>query len=336
MADPSPAQSPVPASEPLTATDRMLIDRVNEAIDEGAQLERWCRSTRLNLFPLELNRSFRLPYRAYGFFDNLAISGKPYSVMGCVQDVDFDQVPLAGAAERMEDFVLGYFLPRAHWVYPDGQPGGFGIVQNLYQTVAGQYGKFPPSCAEGCIDWRDLGRTYNWVMTTMLLHDFVMQMAGIKKKLNEAVCGVIHPSFVHITPDAGEHELLDVSIGYPIVRYAPIPNFFGFGPGKFTIAVKLYSFVLSDTGQIKVRMLFAAAPRCEKVFDFGPRIPDPVYGGAELLRRLTFGRWNCQGFHDTLDAKMLAQHCRVHEALMDGTQKVWADWYQNSTQGASA
>lgn len=71
-------------------------------------------------------------------------------------------------------------------------------------------------------------------------------------------------------------------------------------------------------------MEFAAAPRCQKVFDLGPRLPDPVYGGAAALERVTFGSWNSAPFRARVDATMLAQHCRVHQALMDGTERIWA------------
>ena len=64
-------------------------------------------------------------------------------------------------------------------------------------------------------------------------------------------------------------------------------------------------------------MDFAAAPRCQKVFDFGKSIPDPVYGGASVVQALTMGMWNAQKFHDKTDSGMLEQHARVHQALLE-------------------
>jgi hypothetical protein len=155
-----------------------------------------------------------------------------------------------------------------------------------------------------------------------------MDFGPIRKRLREAACVAVHPSFVHIQENPSPEYAFEVSIGYPFVAHAPIPNYFGFGPGKFGVAVKLFSFLLTASKELRVRMVFAAAPRCQKVFDFGKRWPDPVYGGADLARRLTLGLWNPERLHDRLDAQMLAQHCRVHQALMDGVEKVWSGWLE--------
>jgi hypothetical protein len=133
----------------------------------------------------------------------------------------------------------------------------------------------------------------------------------------------MHRDFVHVNRNPAPGYKLEVSVGYPFVEYAPIPNPFGFGPGKFTNAVKLYSFFLTDTNKVEVRMDFAAAPRCQKVFDVSKSIPDPLYGGAWLLERVTLGGWKAQPFHDKLDRGMVAQHARVHQALIDGVARIW-------------
>ena len=115
-------------------------------------------------------------------------------------------------------------------------------------------------------------------------------------------------------------------LGYPFVDVAPRANIFGFGPGKFGAAVKLFSFFLTRAGEVRVRMVFIAAPRSRKVFDFGQGIPDPIYGGAEILRYLTLGLANPQAVHDRMDKRMLALHCEVHQTLMDGLATVWTNW----------
>src|SRR5262249_15005063 len=167
---------------------------------------------------------------------------------------------------------------------------------------------------------------YDWVLITVYIHDFVMKFGPIVHRFNEAAAVVAHKNFVHIDEKPASGDLLEIQIGYPFVAYAPITNSFGFGPGKFGIPVKTYTFTLTASGQIRASMNFAAAPRCKKVFDFGKMIPDPVYGGASLLSALTFGLWNSQPFHDKLDAGMVAQHSRVHQYLIDGSYKIWTDW----------
>jgi hypothetical protein len=150
-----------------------------------------------------------------------------------------------------------------------------------------------------------------------------MKFGPFVKRFNEAACVVAHSDFVHVVPNPLPGYKLEVAVGYPFVEYAPVPNHFGFGPGKFKSAVKLYSFFLTETNKVEVRMDFAAAPRCQKVFDFGKRIPDPVYGGARILSWLTLGLWNAQALHDRLDRGMVAQHARVHQSLMEGVANIW-------------
>ena len=316
------------ALESFTEQDRFLIEKTEEAIQEGRQLARWCRERdrELALFPLDLKRTYRLPNRAQGFFGTVEINGQALSVMGTRQEVEFGPVTAPNALERLRDFVLGEFLPRAHWTYEDGFPGGFGLEQSLYKTPEGTIGRFPPESRTGCMDWRSLGKRYEWVLLTIYIPDFVMKFGPFRKRFREALCAAAHADFVHVVENPSKEYSLEVSIGYPLLRYAPIPNSFGFGPGKFGTAVKLFSFFLTRENALRVRMVFAATPRCEKVFDFGKHWPDPVYGGARLLHFLALGLWNPQPFHDRLDAQMLAQHCRVHQVLMEGVEKIWTAW----------
>jgi len=119
-------------------------------------------------------------------------------------------------------------------------------------------------------------------------------------------------------------------VGYPFVEFAPEPNIFGFGPGKFGIALKYFTFRLHRDGEVTTEMDFLAAPRAEKVFDFGKYIPDPFYGTADLVEMLTLGFVSSAGFHDKMDTSMLVTHCRVHQALMDGLSDVWNTWLGES------
>ena len=61
-----------------------------------------------------------------------------------------------------------------------------------------------------------------------------------------------------------------------------------------------------------------------------------MYGGASLLQRLSVGKWNPSAFHDRVDMGMLVQHCRVHQALMDGVERVWRDWLGGASTPNSA
>lgn len=334
-ADPpsSPARNDRPAGavSPGTAfspQDQLLIAKAEQAIQEGVQLERWYREQepRLRFFPLTLKGSYRLPNRAEGFFANLTINGAPRSVMGCCQEVQWGRFPGVDTKEALRRFVLQEFLQRAHWNYPDGAPGGFTFEKTLYKAAGGEYRKFAAAEQAGPIDWTRLGTEYAWALLTVHIHDFVVQMGPWQKRLREAAYVVPHPDFVHVVDDPAPDCILEVSIGYPFVDVPPHPNFFGFGPGKFGAAVKLFSFFLSSRNDLRVRMVFAAAPRARKVFDFGKRIPDPVYGGAALLRYLSLGWLHPQAIHDRMDTQMLTVHCQVHQTLMDGAEQIWREW----------
>src|ERR1700757_4573206 len=115
------------------------------------------------------------------------------------------------------------------------------------------------------MDWRELGSRYAWILMTVHIHDFVVQMGPWQKRFKEAAYVVPHAGSARVTANPSPEVLLEVSIGYPFVDVAPLHNFFGFGPGKFGAAVKLFSFLLTRQGEVRVRMIFAAAPRSRKV-----------------------------------------------------------------------
>ena len=311
--------------ESFSDHERSLIEKTEEAIRDGSQLEQWYRqnSSNLDWFPLEIGKdSFRLSNRNEGFFGSLDINGQHQSVMGYRQEIELGQTGCATATKCLGDFVLGDFLRRAHWTHGDGSLGGFTVQQSLYKTIDGRNGRFSPEASKDCIDWRQLDTDYAWVLLTIEIHDFVLDFGPFQKHVREKVCVAPNPQFVHVVKDPSERDALEVSIGYPFVNYAPIPHHLGFGLGKFGTAIKLFSFFLSRQNKIRVRLSFAAAPRCQKVFDFGPDWPDPVYGSAELLEYLTLGHWHAGPFHDRLDAQMLAVHCQVHQRLIDGVERI--------------
>jgi hypothetical protein len=310
----------------LTDHERFLSERTEEAIRDGVQLRDWClKPGNLKLFPLDLEKEYRLPNQAHGFFGGTTIRGLPTSIMGCQQDVEFGRIDKGDAPELLKEFVLARFLPTAHWKNPDGNLGGFTLDQTLYKTSDGVVGRFPPEQVRGCVDWRRLQADLQWVFSTVQIHDFVMHF-GPFLTIKEAAAVAPHASFMTIAENPTAEYTLEVTIGYPFVRFAPEPNFFGFGPGKFGTAVKLFTFYLTPSNDVKVRMLFAAAPRCQKVFDFGEMWPDPIYGTAALLRLFTFGIFNDEFVHTKMDTNMLAQHARVHQALMDGSAEVFREW----------
>jgi hypothetical protein len=220
--------------------------------------------------------------------------------------------------DELRHFVHREFLVRADSIRPDGAPGGFCVKKSLCKMASGPLGTFTDQDSNSPVDWREIGQQYQWVMFRLDLRDFIIECGPFSKQIKQAVLVTAQPELCTASDESESGERCHVSIGYSFVPFAPIKNFFGFGPGKFGAAIKTFRFLIESDGMLVVEMVFAAAPRCEKVFDFAPFLPDPVYGGAALLERLTFGRWKAGPFRTRLDSLMLAQHCRVHQMLIEG------------------
>jgi len=312
--------------------ERFLIEKAEVALVDGIQLERWCRDPgrKINEFLLDLNRPYALPNKAYGYLSEVQISGQTRSLIGMRQEIEFGKATGRDPEAQLKNYVLREFLPTSHWTYADGWPGGFTYEQLLYCLADGELGRYPADQRDRPLDWTLIGTKYRWSIFTALLHDFVVKLGPVKKHLKEAVTLVQHPDFVHIVEKPAKGYRLEVAFGYPFLDYAPIPNCFGFGPGKFNWAVKLFSFLLRDNNEVQCTMDFAAGARPKKVFDFGKHIPDPIYGGLDSLQKITFGMYKSQKFHDWMDLTMAAQHGRVHQALMEGSAKVFAEWVKSS------
>jgi hypothetical protein len=316
----------------LSALDRFLVEKTDAALVDGLQLERWCRDPhrKIKEFLLDLKRPYALPNKAYGYFSDVMISGETKPIIGVRQEVEFGKATGPDPEGQLKRYVLGLFLPTSHWTYPDGWPGGFTFEQMLYCTADGQVGRYPEGERATVQDWTLIGTTYRWSLFTVFLHDFVVKLGPVTKHFQEAAALVQHPDFIHVVERPAPGYKLEVAIGYPFIDYAPIPNYFGFGPGKFDWAVKLFSFMLRDNNEVRCNMDFAAGARPAKVFDFGKYIPCPLYGGAAALQVLSLGLWDAGKFHDWMDGAMVAQHGRVHQALMEGAAKVFAEWVKTS------
>ena len=76
-------------------------------------------------------------------------------------------------------------------------------------------------------------------------------------------------------------------------------------------------------------MDFVAGARPKKVVDFGKNIPCPFYGTAAALQALTLGLFKADLVHTTMDGVMCVQHAKVHQALMEGSSKVFAAWLKS-------
>ncbi len=324
-------RQPIPDS--FSAFDRFLVEKSELALVDGIQLERWCRdpNRKIDEFRIDLKRPYALKNEAYAYFSAVQVSGASKTVIGVRQEVEFGKATGPKPEEQMKKYVLSVFLPTSHWVYPDGWTGGFTYEQLVYCDSEGKLGRYPKDQKDTPRDYAtEIGTKYRWSLFTVFLHDFVVPFGPFKKHFKEAASIVQHPGFVHIVPNPQPGYKLEVAIGYPFIDYAPIPNHFGFGPGKFDWAVKLFSFLLRDNNEVHCHMDFCAGARPKRVFDFGKGVPCPLYGTVDALQKITFGLYKSQGFHDWMDSGMMAQHARVHQALMEGSAKIFAEWVKSN------
>ena len=316
----------------FSAQERFLVDKSELAIVKGLQLERWMRdpNRKIQQHELALNRPYKRPNRAWGYFADVTINGQTLPALGVRQEVEFGRITGPHPEERLKAYVLGRFLNTSSWMYPDGNPGGFTIQQMLYCGEDGTCGVYPDDQLTVARDWRDIGSKYCWSLLTIFLHDFVIYIGPMKQFLKEAVAVVQHADFVHVVPDPRPGYKLEVAIGYPFIDYAPVPNYFGFGPGKFDWAVKTFSFLLRDNNEVRCDMDFVAGARPKKVLDFGDMIPDPIYGTADALQTFSFGLIDSKWVRDMGDLEMATQHSRVHQALLEGSAKIFRAWIREN------
>ena len=334
MTTPEPAEVHIPKD--FSAFERSLVDKTKEALVDGLQLEQWSRdpNRKIDLHLLDLGRKYNLSNQAWGYFANVRISGETLTALGVLQKVEFGKITAKEPEQLLKDYVLRLFLNTSNWTYDDGDAGGFTFKQMIYCTPDGNVGRYPDDQLSSVHDWNLIGPSYRWSLFTAYLHDFVLYFGPYKQVFHEAVAVVQHPDFIHIIENPKPGYKLEVTIGYPFIDYAPVPGFFGWGPGKFDWAVKTFSFLLRDNNEVQCNMDFIAGRRARQVFNFGKYIPDPIYGTVDLLKVLTLGLFPAQVFHDYADLVMAAQHARVHQALMEGSAKVFKAWLKSQAQAA--
>ncbi|MEO7649718.1 MAG: hypothetical protein ABIZ80_04570, partial [Bryobacteraceae bacterium] len=230
-----------------------MIRKTEAALVDGLALERWTRdpNRKVEYHLLDLDRKYDLPNKAYGYFGDVLISGRQLTALGARQEVEFGKITGPNPEQRLKDYVFRHFLNTAHWTDSEGDPGGFTFKQMLYCTAEGEVGRYPEDQLTSVQDWNAIGTKYRWSLFTCFLHDFVIKLGPVKKRLKEAVAVVQHPDFIHIVENPKPGYKLEVAIGYPFIDWAPIPNFFGFGPGKFDWAVKTFSFLLRVNNEVR-------------------------------------------------------------------------------------
>jgi hypothetical protein len=246
--------------------------------------------------PFELVRMFNRAERVTGFFDSAPLGGGALPVMGLVQEMLFDQTkqsPSARVREELREFILHYFLRVSSFRQPEAflprdqrrrasvrralQPlsfcpdpvdtrGGFGYTQLYYKLRgSGVVGKFPRHLQSRVTDLRRLEDIYEWIVLRVDIFNFnysFTPFAGgtfsLYFPLREETYIAISRDFITNRDDPTPDLLGQYGLGYALLKPAPRPTIFAYGPGHFDAGFQLIDFNVDRRGQIHVRMVFVS------------------------------------------------------------------------------
>ena len=301
-----------------------LLGATRAALASGDQLMQWWRTQNrgesLPTFPLV--RPSRSLVEMSGFYSRTADGETP--VMGCLQRARLG-VPSSNSVFDSLKSLPGQFASLCAWTRPDGGRGGFTYTPLLRQRTGVETPE--PASPEEAVDFGL--QELDWLVARVDIHDFaraiplLAPISGMASRfVREAAMVVVHRNYRSRTDCRGQAQ--GCCFGYSFLPLAPEPSPFGFGPGHFGGAIKLFEFTRSEEGALEVSLAFIVSPRSEKVLDLAGF--DPVYSTIELLDRLTFrGLRLSRRAHDRLDAVMLRLHGVVHHRLLTEMAQRWAE-----------
>jgi hypothetical protein len=349
--------------------------------------------------PFELVRTFNRADRVTGFFDAAPLGGRVLPVMGLVQEMLFDQPkqsPSNKVRDELREFVLHYFLRVSSFRQPEAfiprdqtrrarvrravQPfsfcpdpidsrSGFGYTQLYYKLRgSGAVGKFPRHLQPRVADLRRLDDIYEWIVLRVDIFNFNITFTpfaggsfSLYFPLREETYVAISRDFVTDRDDPSPDLLGRYGLGYALLKPAPNPTIFAYGPGHFDAGFQTIDFVMNERGQINVRMVFVSN-RPRRVLDlelnpvslgfgladiftlglasrafgpvrdalerFSPRIPnlDPVTAYIFLANMLTGGLSEyelCTSLATLERDPMLLTHFMEHYELISGALSTW-------------
>jgi len=143
----------------------------------------------------------------------------------------------------------------------------------------------------------------------------------LSRFIRESAYVVIHEDLAVAPTSTPKGVIAERVFGYAFLPRAVEHNIFGFGPGKFTAAVKQWRFLLYLNGDVEVRVAFLVT-RSQKVLDI--KGFDPVYAPLHLADAFSLGVLGLrQRGHDTMDKIFLEHHGAVHADVVMGFQDIW-------------
>lgn len=311
----------------LSESDLVVIRDVERAISDGLQLKDWWErkeaTGRCYAREFELVRTHNRARRVTGFFDETLLNGRPFPLVGLVQEMLFDQSKHAGPEKlsaELREFVLHYFLRVSSFLRPTAsvsrdqytkgdvarplqplslcpertdQKGGFGYTQLYYKLRgSGFVGKFPAHLQSRVVDMRRLYDIYEWVVLQVNIFNFNItytpfadQAFTLTVPLREEIYIAITGEFVKDEANPEPGMLGRYGLGYALLRPAPRKTIFAYGPGEFRAGFQLIDFETRLDGASYVRMAFVSN-RPEQVLRVNL---NPVSWSFNVADLLTFG-----------------------------------------------
>ncbi len=221
----------------LTDHDRAILERVEDALADGAEMKRWWERTYPDGFAekFDLERVFNRPADSFGFFDQVRLTSRMLPVMGNFQEMFYDRPRTPAnlnrqAAEWMRDqireFVLHYFMRVSAFRQPEGyvasgrpapppyleplswcpRPNilrqGFGFKQCYYKLChSGQIGKFSEEEETAIVDLREIGRRYEWIVVKVGIFDFSFKFQPFGSNGPEVAFPLTEESYLVLSRD---------------------------------------------------------------------------------------------------------------------------------------
>ncbi len=309
-----------------------FAEDAERALKTGRQIVSWWRDKSLlddlKLFPLK--PAYEPYYEMQGFFDSILLIGdmKPTPIMGCLQRHRFKRrrPPVPEATPHLESFIDQHFLAKCLRTRPDGSPGGFRYRPICVRHKDGRLIEPEDPHTLGA-DLSAFRHGPHGVLQVDIL-DFVRANPMLARYddvlsrfIRESAYVVIHEDLSIAPTQTPKDVIAERVFGYAFLPRAVEHNLFGFGPGKFSAAIKQWRFLLFLNGDVEVQVSFLVT-RSQKVLDINGF--DPIYASLHLADAFSLGTFGLrERGHDAMDKVFLEHHGAVHADVVMGFREIW-------------
>lgn len=186
------------------------------------------------------------------------------------------------------------FLRPLSWCHgKDIQRRGFGYSQLFYKRRGtGEIGRFSESERNAIVDLREIGTTFEWIVTKVDIFDFSFSFQPFGPQgpfftlpLSESSYLVTTRDFVLDEQRPHPGELGHYGLGYAFIKN-PTPGLLGWGPGEFDAAFQTIDWHVYENGRIRVGAVFVANRPTHLV-----NLPlDPIRLAAGMMNTATGGK----------------------------------------------